>query len=505
MKTQLFFVLVLLISGGAVLAEEFPVGASGFPEESGVVVLGDSDYDAAMATIDMALVEFYAPWCGHCKSLKPEYEKAASMLTKAGVTVPLIKVDAEKNTKVAGTQSIEGYPTLKWYSAGKYVDYDGPREAKGIFNWIQKKSGPPTTELADQAAIDTAKERNPVVVVFFGSEGDQFKAFQTVARAENEVAMFHVFNSELVATYGNRVVLFKEFDEGRNDLEGDFTSESLENFMSDHKFELVMLFEGDAAIDRIFTKEKSAMFLFQMKDGDHTKQFKEAAASLKDSMIFTKVRYTNELGKNVADYIGVKETDLPCVRIIDSKGGDIAKYIYSGALEAADITAFGRLFLEGGVTRTFKSEAVPESNDKPVKVIVGTQWKDMVLDSDKDVFVEFYAPWCGHCKTLAPKYDKLAFNTMQMSDKLMIAKMDSTENEVAGVTVESFPTIKFFKNGDKTNPIDYNGARNLKAMTKFLKKNVTFTWVPKVKPALESKTTETQSTDSGSSTPESDL
>lgn len=329
------------------------------------------------------------------------------------------------------------------------------------------------------------------MVVFFGSENAKFKSFQDVARGENSIQMSHVFNPELVAKYGERVVMFKEFDEGRNDLEGDFDASSLTEFLDAHRFELVMLFDGEAAIDRIFTKEKSAFFLFQKKDGPHTAVFKDAATQMKNQMIFTKVKFSSELGKNVAEYIGVTEADLPCVRIIDSKGGDIAKYPYDGELEADSLVKFGLKFLAGDVARHYKSESVPETNDKPVKVVVGSQWREMVMDSDKDVLVEFYAPWCGHCKSLAPKYDKLAFNLMHMSDKLVIAKVDATENEVQGVNVESFPTLKFFKAGDKANPIDYTGGRNVKAMTKFLKKNVSFTWVPKVKPELTAQSTDT--------------
>lgn len=55
-----------------------------------------------------------------------------------------------------------------------------------------------------------------------------------------------------------------------------------------------------------------------------------------------------------------------------------------------------------------KSEAIPESNSEPVKVAVAKNFDEVVVNNDKDTLVEFYAPWCGHCKKLAPAYDEVA-------------------------------------------------------------------------------------------------
>ncbi|CAM9902156.1 unnamed protein product, partial [Laminaria digitata] len=93
--------------------------------------------------------------------------------------------------------------------------------------------------------------------------------------------------------------------------------------------------------------------------------------------------------------------------------------------------------------------------------------------ADKDVLVEFYAPWCGHCKALAPKYDDLAAK-LEGVDSVVIAKMDSTENEidVEGVEVSGFPTLFFFPGKSKDTPLQYQGARETEDLAKYIMEKV---------------------------------
>merc|ERR1712002_810624 len=99
------------------------------------------------------------------------------------------------------------------------------------------------------------------------------------------------------------------------------------------------------------------------------------------------------------------------------------------------------------------------------KVLVGKNFADVAIgDKSKNVFVEFYAPWCGHCKQLAPIWDKLG-EAFVGRDDVIIAKMDSTQNEVEEAQVQSFPTLKCWKKGEV---VDYKGARTLEALQSFV-------------------------------------
>jgi protein disulfide-isomerase A1 len=85
--------------------------------------------------------------------------------------------------------------------------------------------------------------------------------------------------------------------------------------------------------------------------------------------------------------------------------------------------------------------------------------------------VEFYAPWCGHCKKLAPIWDELGEKVA--SEKVVIAKMDSTANDAKGVEVQGFPTIILFKAKDNAQ-VTFNGDRTLEGFMKFLGENAVY-------------------------------
>jgi protein disulfide-isomerase-like protein len=89
---------------------------------------------------DPILVEFHAPWCGHCKTLAPEYAKAATALKGK---VKLAAIDATKFDDYNAKYKIQGFPTLKFFKSGDAlpIEYDGERTADGIVQWVLKKSG----------------------------------------------------------------------------------------------------------------------------------------------------------------------------------------------------------------------------------------------------------------------------------------------------------------------------------------------------------------------------
>src|SRR5690349_2953145 len=83
-----------------------------------VLVLTNDNFDSELAKYDNLLIEFYAPWCGHCKELAPEYAKAASIIIKDNPPLFLAKVDGTANRELASRFKLDGYPTIKLYVKG---------------------------------------------------------------------------------------------------------------------------------------------------------------------------------------------------------------------------------------------------------------------------------------------------------------------------------------------------------------------------------------------------
>jgi protein disulfide-isomerase-like protein len=126
-------------------------------------------------------------------------------------------------------------------------------------------------------------------------------------------------------------------------------------------------------------------------------------------------------------------------------------------------------FLLTGKEKVVKSQPIPKSQGA-VTVVVGKTFDKLVTKRTGDVFIEFYAPWCGHCKELEPKWDELG--ALFKGTPVTIAKIDATTNDFPkDWVVNGFPTLFYAPVGG--DPVPYDGERELSAFIPFVGKHRT--------------------------------
>ncbi|KAL6514811.1 hypothetical protein OROGR_020390 [Orobanche gracilis] len=140
--------------------------------------------------------------------------------------------------------------------------------------------------------------------------------------------------------------------------------------------------------------------------------------------------------------------------------GSLEPKKYEGGRNAEALAEF--INNEGGTS--VKIASVPSH----VVVLTPENFDEIVLDEKKDVLVEFYAPWCGHCKQLAPIYEKVA-TAFNLEDNVVIANVDADKYKdlAEKYGVSGFPTLKFFSKSNKGGQ-DYDGGRDLDEFVTFI-------------------------------------
>ncbi|XP_024397608.1 protein disulfide-isomerase isoform X3 [Physcomitrium patens] len=461
--------------------------ASAAVSEKDVLVLTIENLSKTIMDNPFIVVEFYAPWCGHCKKLAPEYAKAATELKSHDPPIVLAKLDvnSEENKPLASEYGIKGFPTIKIFKKGGGIvsDYKGPRDAAGIIAHLKQLVGPPSVEItsAKEAEELVNKSQLTVVGLFKSLEDKEYLDFMTVAdELRTDYQFAHTLDSSFVPDKGVVLVapavrLYKCFDEGFNDAQ-DLSVKGLKKFLEEKSVPLVTEMNKDptsqAFLSKFFNTVATKAYLLLDLKADTAESYRTIYGDLAKAFQPKGLKFLiadSKENDNAVKFFGIKDGGLPALVVQDKDNN--RKYVVHN-IEASDMPGWLQDFQDGKIEAYVKSDEIPVKNDEPVKVVVRKSLNQMVLDSGKNVLLEFYAPWCGHCKKLAPTLDALAADFKDDSD-VVIAKMDATANDVPSdlFDVKGFPTL-YFRTATGEN-IRYDGNRSKADLSKFIKKHRT--------------------------------
>lgn len=453
-----------------------------FQEENQVLILTGEDFDSAIETFEHILVEFYAPWCGHCNRLAPEYEKAAQYLQESGSKIRLAKVDATEHKELAEKQEVKGFPTLFFFSKGEKFLYNGGRTAPTILAWLKRKTEFASQNIEKLEDLDFAIEKLEFLVIFYGDELDRaFKMFWNVASRNMDIAFFHTTSQEIIQQYNPdgdaKISVLRSFDSRRVDFNDDYTESHIEQFINKNKHPRLLQYNNKVA-KLIFGDLNPALFFISGKGDSNEKAWNSVNSIIdevrNDDVFVTTCAFEDEACEKVIKYFGLKREHLPAIVLFKpaTRTTRAERYLFEGKPTIENLKQFFEGFKAGTLEALPKSDEVPDKNEDPVKVIVGRSFEDIVYDNDKDVLVFFNDFDCEECKELLPVFQGLAKLTNSIQD-LILGKIDVDTNYVKGITINKCPQIYLFPRNNKSDPIVYVGEKDLKTVYEFFKGHFT--------------------------------
>ncbi|XP_058091014.1 protein disulfide isomerase-like 5-2 [Magnolia sinica] len=326
-----------------------------FTVDGTVLELDGSNFDSAISTFDFILVDFYAPWCGHCKRLSPELDVAAPLLAVLDKPIMIAKVNADKFTHLGSKYEVDGYPTLKLFMHGVPVEYSGPRKAELLVKYLKKFVGPDVSLLESDSAIssfiETAGTQFPIFIGFGLNEA----LIVDFAKKYKKKAWFSVakdFSEDIMVVYDfdkvPALVCFHPSYDEKSIFYGPFEAEFLEDFIKQNQLPLVLPVNYDTL--KLLKDDERKVVLTIMEDESDVKSHTliktlKAAASANRDLIFGYAGF-----KEWEDFVDVfdvdKKTKLPKMVVWD-RNDEFSTVVGLESIDEEDQRSQISQFLEG--------------------------------------------------------------------------------------------------------------------------------------------------------------
>ncbi|CAD7937021.1 unnamed protein product [Amoebophrya sp. A120] len=447
------------------------------------------------------------------------------------ITVPFVEVDMTNsdNLNLASLYQLSGFPTFLYFrkpdeegwtysendAVEGYLEYLGEPSAPSVIEFLESVAG---AQAVQYGIPDAHHERLSLLLV---NDGDRLPNFTKVASKNRKRARWHHLKvDEYAKSYaaqadhgGNPLnkVGSRGFVELRHREEPPVFLDLEKVSLSDTERQVELMMESHqfpayGKIDRAtFGQYSGAPLAWVLPDVGDEKEFEDRAddfrevmllaatkqmATLRPGGIFTsgdspfRIAATNTVSfrGSIQAMFGISE--FPHV-VAQMQPGSSEYYLYPHSVEelkakgpaaespADKLVEWFKNVRDGKVARSFKSEPIPDYETEPgePKIVVAKTLEQSAFQANRDVFLNVFAPWCGHCKRFSPEFRKVARKVYlsKMDTMLFVAQMDGTANEspIDILQWTGFPTLYFIPAGSRSVQ-EYQGKRDADTVWQWL-------------------------------------
>jgi protein disulfide-isomerase A1 len=457
-------------------------------ERSAVINLTKDNFHGWTSSQESYFIEFYAPWCGHCKKLAPIYEEAAKISEKNKLPFKFAKIDADKASEIGEEWEVMGYPSVYFVHLGEKSKYKGKRSADSFIKFAKQKLGILLLEINSLEELNSkkveAEEAQSSFLLIqvsrenYSKEGiktkidailsvyDHINFFSNIYITHNvslltteidEIPALYAFTLDKnnkfslpieqipldKEEYEDNEILVKKIAKYARPLYSEINDEEVDELV-EHGFPTLIMFYPEGIVEKLhnlmisLAKEKRGVINFFYS------------------------HLSNNATSIIVDVLKIKEEDLPTLIITHDKG-DGTKDLDKFRLDNIDINLidngeriinFLKDYLSGNVDKFFASEDIPVEplSDEGIYKIVGKTFQDVLSKKHREVVLLVCSNVYERCKKFRERYIRVR-NKFSENEGLLFSETDPNINEYGGniVIPSIFPTILFFHAHNETD------------------------------------------------------
>ncbi|SBS86250.1 protein disulfide-isomerase, putative [Plasmodium ovale curtisi] len=462
------------------------------------------------------LVVVYTHWC-HRSNLLIENLGKISNLLKYDSNVQIAKINAAMNSEIIDRLNVYSYPSLFMIKKDEIHKYNGVNSTKGIISWIYEHLDEIVYEINSKEKLNTflgLDEYNNSILFFISRKEKDVKVIKElteICTLTESTFCFYLKEQSIVNYFENTIlsekyhfnvkelenkdiygILFKNddfdqyfylIDEHLNmlydpDLDREIKIDQLTKWIQKKVEPLVIKF-SEYYFSLLFSSDTVTLFILYNDINELNKTDIIKCAKKYKNINFSLSGNNEIYEKRLLSELLIDNLKNPVMRITEFKNHINIPYKYKPQNDDMEINEKNIDDFIRGYTaekkyfyRKSERPLPDEFNNGYVKIIVADTYDEYIYNSEKNVVVLYYAPWCGHCYKFEPVYREIgrrlklyASKFTDYDNNIVISKIDAVNNEIYNIPIEGYPTIYLYTKANKEAPIKYVGPRTVQSVT----------------------------------------